>query len=142
MMDKRSKGCPNDVCKRNNEHYLYKATDLYCTICGTELVFVCPKCFGKLADQGPEHIICSSCEAEKEDRKNSFNKKLKSVGNSIENGAHSVGDAVNSGKKAIKEFAEPLAASFKEESNQFVNSAKSKVQNIKENVKKKSSESK
>ena len=103
--DRRSKGCPNSECERNKRHYLYKATDSYCTICGTQLVYVCPKCYRKLDDQGPKHIICSSCEAEREDRKNDFSKRMQGIGAAIGKGAKTLGGAVSSGAHAIKETA-------------------------------------
>ena len=87
--DKRIKGCPNAECNRNQKKYRYKATDKYCTICGSELVLVCQDCFQKLADMGFGHIRCGSCEAEREDRKHSTPKKLKHMVGKVSNGARS-----------------------------------------------------
>lgn len=77
--DKRIKGCPNAECNRNQKKYRYKATDKYCTICGSELVLVCQDCFQKLADLGPKHVRCNSCAAEREDRKHRPEKRAKHI---------------------------------------------------------------
>ena len=112
--DKRSKGCPNSECERNKRQYLYKATDSYCTICGTQLVYVCPKCYRKLDDQGPKHVICSSCEAEREDRKNNFSKWTQSIGSEIGKGAKSISEAFGSGAQAIKKTADNIRDDIEE----------------------------
>ena len=67
MKDKRSKCCPNELCEhnQNRKKHQYKAEDTYCTNCGTELVFVCQKCFNLISDEGPEHRICGNCDAER-----------------------------------------------------------------------------
>ena len=65
--DKRVKGCPNESCNTYKK-IKYKANDNFCNKCGAELVFVCPKCFKALADQGPEHVYCESCLASKQDK--------------------------------------------------------------------------
>lgn len=77
--DKRAKGCPNTECSRNKNKYHYKVTDQYCTICGSKLVLVCQDCFQKLADLGPKHIRCNSCDAEREDRKHRPKKRVKHI---------------------------------------------------------------
>ena len=69
MRDKRAKGCPNPECEMNLKKFRYGASDIYCTKCGTELVFVCSKCFSKIEDTGPNHSICVVCEAKSEERK-------------------------------------------------------------------------
>lgn len=69
MKDKRVKGCPNPDCSKNREHAKFKAEDTYCTECASELVFVCAMCGRALEDSGPNHRICSICEAEKADRR-------------------------------------------------------------------------
>lgn len=77
--DKRTKGCPNTECSRNQNKYHYKVSDRYCTICGCELVLVCPDCFQKLADLGPLHTRCNSCLAEREDRRHRPGKRIRHI---------------------------------------------------------------
>lgn len=77
--DKRVKACPNADCNRSKEKYRYKSTDMYCTICGTELVYVCADCFKRIADEDPKHIRCAYCEAKREDLKHSKDKKIENI---------------------------------------------------------------
>lgn len=100
--DKRVKGCPNVTCIRNGKKYKYSATDRFCTICGEELIFVCPVCFRKLADLGRDHILCAACQAEKEDRKANSKKRAQYVGNKIGDLAKNAGDGISSGAKAVR----------------------------------------
>ena len=65
--DKRVKGCPNKSCDAHKK-IKYAAVDHFCKACGSELVYVCPKCFRALADLGPDHIYCESCQAAKQDK--------------------------------------------------------------------------
>lgn len=111
--DRRTKGCPNVGCERNTKKYAYKATDQFCTICGSELVFVCCDCFKKLADLGQDHIRCSTCEAERQDRKNNAEKRFKNftgkVGGAIETGAKAVAHGTAVAAKATGKFANEMA---------------------------------
>ena len=61
--DSRKKGCPNEGCDMNKKKHRFKADDKFCSKCGTELVFVCPKCFSRITDDGPHHKYCALCEA-------------------------------------------------------------------------------
>jgi len=67
--DNRKKGCPNKDCGRNKKKYFYKATDMYCTICGQPLVYVCKDCFSRIDDTDIKHTRCELCEAKRADRK-------------------------------------------------------------------------
>lgn len=68
MSDKRVKGCPNESCKAYKKAK-YKAEDRFCKDCGTELIFVCSKCWTPLAGDDPNKKICAKCEAKAQDRK-------------------------------------------------------------------------
>ena len=99
--DKRVKGCPNTLCVSNHEKHKYDASDSYCTKCGTELVFVCKNCFKKLSDEGPEHVICRQCEAEREDRKHNSQKRWGHIGENIGNAAKTVGTGISDAAKTV-----------------------------------------
>ena len=93
--DKRVKGCPDPLCERNAKKYKYAATDKFCTICGAELTFVCPVCFRKLADMGPDHILCAACQAEKADRKANSRKRLQYIGDKVGGAARAAAKEVS-----------------------------------------------
>lgn len=78
--DRRVKGCPGKQCERSIKKYRYKATDMYCTICGNELVFVCADCFKKLDDSAEEHRFCAVCEAKRKDKKDKRRERAKKAG--------------------------------------------------------------
>lgn len=61
--DNRIKGCWNPKCSRCRKHYKYTAKDRYCSLCRSELVFVCSKCGGLLEDEGRKHTVCGKCLA-------------------------------------------------------------------------------
>lgn len=67
--DNRIKACSNTKCIRNHEKYRYKATEQFCSVCGSKLVFVCSKCFRRIEDLDSKHKICATCEAESDDKK-------------------------------------------------------------------------
>lgn len=96
--DKRVKGCPNESCGTYKK-IKYKANDNFCNKCGAELVFVCPKCFKALADLGPEHVYCESCQASKQDK---------------------IDAVVDAGKKIGGAAALALAAGFKGEAGKHL----------------------
>jgi len=60
--DKRIKGCPDPGCERHNEHYKYKPTDRFCTLCGSQLVYVCAKCFKEIEDTEDHRRYCEDCK--------------------------------------------------------------------------------
>ena len=37
--DKRKKGCPNEECEQHQKKVKLKATESYCSKCGTELIY-------------------------------------------------------------------------------------------------------
>lgn len=111
--DKRIKGCPNLICKRYKKEHKYKVTDNYCTICGTELVYVCAECFEKIEDEGPEKRLCATCEAKHTERKEAVKKGTDKVKNMAKAGVTAVPKAVEfavspSGKKLIESGAKIL----------------------------------
>lgn len=63
--DKRTKGCPEPGCARHNEHYKYKPDDMFCTLCGSQLVYVCAKCFKEIEDTGDQRRYCEECKPKK-----------------------------------------------------------------------------
>lgn len=67
--DKRVKGCTDPACIKAEKKTKFKVEENFCPICGAELVFVCTKCHGPLDDEGPNHKVCSGCEAASSDRK-------------------------------------------------------------------------
>ena len=56
--DKRIKGCPEPGCIRHIEHYKYKPDDMFCTLCGSQLVYVCAKCFKEIEDTEDQRRYC------------------------------------------------------------------------------------
>lgn len=60
--DKRTKGCPEHGCARHNEHYKYKPADRFCTLCGSQLVYVCAKCFKEIEDTEERRRYCEECK--------------------------------------------------------------------------------
>ncbi len=71
MKDSRIKCCSNCNCEhnKNRKDHRYSAADRFCTACGSELTFACKGCLGPVIDQGPDHKLCSACEAERADKK-------------------------------------------------------------------------
>ena len=63
--DKRIKGCPDPGCARHNEHYKYKPADRFCTLCGSQLVYVCAKCFKEIEDTEDQRRYCEECKPKK-----------------------------------------------------------------------------
>ncbi len=120
--DKRVKGCPNTLCIRNGKKYKYTAADKYCTLCGSELTFVCPVCFRKLADMGPEHVLCASCQAEKADRKANTQKRFQYIGDKLGGAARAaakeVSDRAVDAANAVAQTYEKAAAAVSEGSKE------------------------
>lgn len=119
--DKRIKACPNAECNRNTEKYRYKATDKFCTICGSELVFVCADCFKKIADVDSDHVRCAYCEAKREDLKHNRSKKIASIKEGAAKTARGGLDALVNGGKTVVSAAgnayEKVAKKTREEGN-------------------------
>lgn len=108
MKDKRTKCCPNEACEHNlkRKKHKYAAEDSFCKACGSELVYVCSKCFGPLADEGPEHKLCKTCEARAKDKKD----HAKATGKKVAGGAGAVAVAAatfvkSDGVKIVKDVA-------------------------------------
>ena len=119
--DKRIKDCPEPGCIRHIEHYKYKPDDMFCTLCGSQLVFVCAKCFKEIDDTEDHRRFCEDCKPEKskenggkqkppkEKKKNKEKKEKKEPGKGKEAVARSV--AVIKGKAPqIKERAIKIAS--------------------------------
>ena len=64
--DKRIKGCPDPDCARHVEHYKYKTSDRFCTLCGSQLVYVCAKCFDVIEDSEDKRRYCENCKPKKQ----------------------------------------------------------------------------
>jgi len=67
--DRRVKGCPNEDCRMHSTRKKFSSRFNYCPECGSELIFVCEKCFSEIEDLGPEHRKCRLCEAEEAAKK-------------------------------------------------------------------------
>ena len=65
-MDK-VKGCVYQSCSAKKNKNKYKETDMYCTKCGQELAFVCPKCYTVLPENSGKY--CIRCAEGKKDTK-------------------------------------------------------------------------
>ena len=63
--DKRIKKCPEPGCTRHIEHYKYKPSDRFCALCGSQLVFVCAKCFKEIEDTEDQYRYCEECKPRK-----------------------------------------------------------------------------
>ena len=63
--DKRIKGCPDPGCARHNDHFKYKPADQFCTLCGSQLVYVCAKCFEEIEDTEDQRRYCENCKPKK-----------------------------------------------------------------------------
>lgn len=61
------KGCVNQSCSAQKSKNKYKETDMYCTKCGQELAFVCPKCYTVLPENRGKY--CIRCAEGKKDKK-------------------------------------------------------------------------
>lgn len=77
--DRRKKCCPNEQCEMHKKKKTKKASEKYCSICGTQLVYVCAKCFKEIEDKGVEHRVCRHCEAQSNSRTAEFADKGKQI---------------------------------------------------------------
>lgn len=116
--DKRIKGCPNTECERHNSKHKYKATDKYCTICGSELIFVCAECFKEIEDSPDMHRYCENCKAEKKQDGGKIPHAIKEFGRGTKDaagkGAEAIGDAAEKGVATIKENAPKIKEDLKD----------------------------
>lgn len=65
---KASKACPNKECKYHLNKKLYKEDSIFCSECGTKLVYVCKKCYKPLDDD--KEVYCLSCKRGNKDLRN------------------------------------------------------------------------
>ncbi len=100
--DKRAKGCPNEACECNKKKRLYKADDRYCVKCGSELLWVCRRCFRRLHSDDPSQSLCRVCQAEHED----LIQKVKKGGGAIVGG---VGTVVTGGAIVAQKYGPQIA---------------------------------
>lgn len=82
LRDRRVKRCPNAGCKEYGKTN-FDSSKQFCSTCGTELVFVCKKCHSKIVDEGPEHILCATCEAAEQDKRDKHLATAKKAGEAI-----------------------------------------------------------
>ena len=121
--DRRIKGCPNIDCDRHNSKYKYKSSDKYCTLCGSELIYVCAECYKEIEDAPDMHRYCENCKAEKKQdggkiphafkelgrgTKDIAEKSTAAIGDAAGKGAATIGEAAEKGVAAIKESAQRL----------------------------------
>ena len=115
--DLRKKGCPNVDCERHTKKIRLHSSEQFCPLCGSSLVYVCPKCFSEISDRGPEHKLCLRCEEEAYQKKKDFGDKAKKVASAIGAAATSFGavfvasaknEAVNTAIKAAKKGGREL----------------------------------
>lgn len=109
--DKRVKSCPNLMnCERATAKVKYAPTDIYCSLCGSELVFVCKKCGKKIENLGPEHFQCAVCSAEKDDLKNNREKRKQrnreKIGNVMSTAKGKTEQLANQAKESIDALGE------------------------------------
>lgn len=107
--DKRIKGCPNTECKRHDNQYKYKPTDMFCTLCGSSLIFVCAECFKEIEDAPDMHRYCENCKAEKAQDggrvPHAFRELGRGARSRAERGAAAVGDAAARGADLVRDKA-------------------------------------
>lgn len=78
--DKRVKGCSNPECVNHIKRIKMKPDDEYCPKCGSELVFVCKKCFSEIQDIDEDHRVCIHCIEEAREKKEKTIEKAKDYG--------------------------------------------------------------
>ncbi len=112
MSDKRKKGCPNEECSQHYKKIKMKSEYMYCPICGSELVYVCSKCFDEIEDSGPKHKICKRCEIEAKEKRDKVVANVKGAGITIATG---VGKALltDAKKSTVKQSAELVKTAVK-----------------------------
>lgn len=92
----KTKGCGTESCEAHKKKVTDKESEIFCSKCGSPLVYVCKDCYTQLPD-GTEKY-CVRCLAKHEDRK----AKVKKVAAGVGGGALAVGSVVLTvGKKAL-----------------------------------------
>ena len=85
--DKRIKGCPNEECANHIKKTRFKADQEVCSDCGTELVFVCRKCFCEIQDINEKHTVCRHCLEKSIQKKEERKEAIKGVAKKAAAGA-------------------------------------------------------
>ena len=117
--DRRKKGCPNEQCEMHKKKKTRKAIEQYCSICGTQLVYVCAKCFKEIEDKGVEHRVCRHCEAQNNSKTAEFADKGKQV---LELGAPALlGAVVAVGKETFENVAPAIKQNANDLGKEFLN---------------------
>lgn len=78
MKIKAKKGCVNPECIKCKKQKHAHKDDLFCSICGKQLLFVCEKCQTVLEDGTVK--LCVSCQAMKDDTNEKRKKTIGKVG--------------------------------------------------------------
>ena len=90
------KGCGNESCEAHKKKITYKESEVFCSKCGSMLIYVCKDCYTQLSDYAEKY--CLRCLAKHEDRKD----KAKKVAAGVGGGALAVGGVILTyGKKAL-----------------------------------------
>lgn len=105
--DKRIKGCSNENCEMHIDKKKMSVDDSFCPKCGSKLMYVCSKCFKEIEDNGPEHKLCLSCEAEAEAKKEKIKDTAKAAAGKVGAAGIAVGGAFVGGmqKQGVKQAA-------------------------------------
>ena len=123
--DRRIKGCPNEECSFHRNKIKQKAEVDYCPKCGSQLIYVCAKCFSQIEDIDSKHRICSLCEAKAEEKKAKRIEKAKNIGGKVGKAAIGVvgtvavgivgkvvkdgeNEAIKKGSAAVKDVAKMI----------------------------------
>ena len=101
--DKRIKSCTDDRCERRlQNHFAYRASDNYCSVCGKPLVFVCKRCFTPIEDGGMDKIYCEACETALAEKGSNMRKMIKEIPGNAKGAAEIIGVATAVVKKVGK----------------------------------------
>lgn len=71
------KGCGNESCEAHKKKNTYKESEIFCSKCGSPLVYVCKDCYTQMPDDTEKY--CVRCLAKHKDRIN----KAKNIGGSV-----------------------------------------------------------
>ena len=91
-MPKRKKGCYNLECQRYRKEYRYDEEENYCSICGSKLVYVCAKCYEKIAEDSTSHL-CKKHEDDYLAKQEKMQKGVQNVQEAAKKGAGAVAAA-------------------------------------------------
>lgn len=122
--DKRIKGCWNPKCKCCKKGITYKATDIYCTQCRSELIYKCSKCGGRLEDINRKHRVCFKCEDRKAAGADARKEAAASVLSAVAAVGNVVADNIAAEKAAGNKAASKASATKKPESRAEANAAR------------------